>query len=64
MNHLGAQRILPLGLGDEDVTASKHGAIELDFEFWTNDLLKVIASWPIILTNSDHKEQKIQVINN
>uniref|UniRef100_A0A1B6CFF3 Flavodoxin-like domain-containing protein n=1 Tax=Clastoptera arizonana TaxID=38151 RepID=A0A1B6CFF3_9HEMI len=42
---LGAKRFLPVCLGDEDESSSKHGSIEQDFEFWCNSLIETIASW-------------------
>lgn len=42
LNQLGAERYAPLGLGDENVSASLQGSIEADFDHWCEGFLHLI----------------------
>ncbi len=44
LHQLSGERIVPLGLGDENVDKSKHGSLEADFEAWSGRLLANIAN--------------------
>ncbi|GAV05671.1 hypothetical protein RvY_15766 [Ramazzottius varieornatus] len=44
LGSLSAHPILPLGLGDEEVSNSKHGGLRADFAKWTEDLKQALAS--------------------
>lgn len=39
---LQGTRMLKLGLGDENVSDSKYGSIENDFEVWAKELITVL----------------------
>ncbi|XP_039292528.1 S-adenosyl-L-methionine-dependent tRNA 4-demethylwyosine synthase TYW1 [Nilaparvata lugens] len=43
---LGADRLIELGLGDEDETASKNGGLDEDFDVWLSQLANVVENWP------------------
>lgn len=38
LQDLHAARLMKLGVGDEDSSASKHGSIEADFQDWNDQL--------------------------
>ena len=49
---LSAKRLLPVGLGDQNVAGSKCGSIEADFTVWKASLLE-----QLLAVTSDHKPQ-------
>jgi len=44
LHQLSAKRFLSLGLGDENVSDSKNGSLELDFKVWSENLVNKIIS--------------------
>ena len=46
LSELGAYRLMPLTLGDEDPAGSKHGSIEMDFQQWCDDYTLMLTAGP------------------
>lgn len=58
MEKLGLQRILPVYLGDEDSSNSKHGGLDEDFLFWSKLLLNAI-ELPVVSLDSSQTVRNI-----
>ncbi|CAH1405380.1 unnamed protein product [Nezara viridula] len=67
LEKLGLQRILPVYLGDENSSNSKHGGLDEDFLFWSKSLLNAIelpiaplnSSQSTLIESSDEEEDEL-----
>lgn len=57
LNELGAQRLMPLSLGDEDPAGSEYGSLEMDFHHWCDDFTSFLTTGPHTKTSVNKPSQ-------
>lgn len=61
LNELGAQRLMPLSLGDEDPAGSEYGSLEMDFQHWCDDFTFLLTTGPNTKTSVNKMLQEHSV---
>ncbi|OQV22133.1 S-adenosyl-L-methionine-dependent tRNA 4-demethylwyosine synthase [Hypsibius exemplaris] len=63
LTSLSAHPVLPLYLGDENVSGSKHGSIRKDFEAWSSALLEKLSSMKSSKSSSGNSSAELDDVS-